>query len=164
MSAPVIDDFAVDNLANQTYSISDKEDVSACYWLFDTGCGSHLSNTMDVYINPPDEQTTTMYTASGEPMKTSASGTTKCGFPHVRYAPDCQCCIFSPRYGPLDAKASFMISWPIITSLNLPLTRLNFYNSKILIIPRSSLLMKSLETLLTSGPLTLFSMKQTRRH
>ena len=82
--------------------LNTENEEKSTYWLFDTGCGSHLANTLEVYVKPPTAPASDMFTASGERMLATVSGTTKCGFVNVKYTPTCQFCIFSTRQAKQD--------------------------------------------------------------
>ena len=66
------------------------------FWLFDPGCGSHLSNTLIVFSPDATKVTTTgMFTAQNDPMPAYFEAPTTCGFRDVKYIPTCNMSIFS---------------------------------------------------------------------
>ena len=83
------------------------------YWLFDPGCGSHISNIKRVFILDAPQAclpTTGMFTAQGYPMPAQFEGTTTCGFRQVKYIPTCNLPIFSKPHSQRQGMKTYLDS------------------------------------------------------
>ena len=70
-------------------------DPNHIIWMFDTACGSHLTNRTDAYDKQPSQPSHSMMTATGDVMPVSSQGISSCGFPDVKLALNSKFSLFS---------------------------------------------------------------------
>jgi hypothetical protein len=92
----------VQELISRLCALTGEDETRVRYWLYDTACGSHISNTLDAYVSPPTTPAGDMFSASGQRMPATNMGTVTMGVKNVRHIPSCTFCIFSPKQFKMD--------------------------------------------------------------